>query len=467
MTAGPSYSTGRARDPLCPAGCFPIAVLTDQGALVRQRLGTNDWVDNGEPDKSVPRTPAVSRRGDTNGRTFTVTDWRDARGCLLVQQYAIDGMSHAYAGGAPPDPTDTTVDPKGPNMRAVTWHAATTELLARFVTRDLQAGLLQVSPPLILGGRAAAWAPLPGHREPARTARNELRSRRGRSYPRIRVNASDPARSKRVESMMRSLPTPGIEVVVTSQRERMIVHVSGQLDRRAVVALRRQLSHLPADARCLVLDFHHISFLGSAGVAFVEALAEQVRAEGGEMEVWGADDPRLRELQLSGGLRELRIQPSSDASSTLAVQERNRTVLREGLATAMRVTGAPMGNAQVLDSASGSLRIAVQQGFQNPFLSFFRTVEVEVDGSACGAAARQQRPVFVADVRSSPLFAGTAASEVLQDAGVRAVASLPVLAPTGALMGMVSTHCTKPTVWTPELRHELRYVVQAVGRLVR
>lgn len=99
----------------------PIAALTDQAALVHQWLGTNDWADDGRLDGSVPQAASGSRRGSANGRTFTVTDWRDGDGHLLVQMYAIDGMLHAYSGGAPLDATDVTTDPTGPNMRAVAW----------------------------------------------------------------------------------------------------------------------------------------------------------------------------------------------------------------------------------------------------------------------------------------------------------------------------------------------------------
>ncbi|MGY0020586.1 STAS domain-containing protein [Streptomyces sp. YJ-C3] len=260
---------------------------------------------------------------------------------------------------------------------------------------------------------------------------------------------------------------PGIEVSVTSQAERAVVRVSGQLDHGAVVALRRQLSRLAEQDGCLVLDFSDVSFMGFAGVALVEALSEQVRSAGGEMEVWGADDPRLRALHLNGALRALRIQGTSGASSAVAVQERNRLVLQEALAAALRVIGAPMGNAQLLDPASRTLRIAAQRGFHPPFLSFFHSVQLNGKGSACGAAARQQHPVFVEDVRTSPLFVGTTAAEVLQDAGVHAVASLPVVTPAGTLIGMLSTHCAKPTVWTPDAQRELAYVIQVAGRMVR
>ncbi|WP_420037280.1 GAF domain-containing protein [Streptomyces sp. cg28] len=261
-----------------------------------------------------------------------------------------------------------------------------------------------------------------------------------------------------------SVSVPGIEVSVAVQSERTVVHVAGRLDQDAVVALRQQLSD---HDRCLVLDFSGVSFLGLAGVALVEAVAEQVRAAGGELEVWGVDDPRLWQLQEAGRLRALRRRAGSGTGTADRAQSRNRLVMREALAAALRVTGAPMGNAQLLDPASLSLRITTQRGFHQPFLDFFRRVESTAHGSSCGAAAERRSAVFVEDVRRSGLFVGTPAAEVLEDAGVRAVASLPVLSAAGDLAGMFSTHFARPTVWTADVRRELAYVAESAGRLIR
>nr|WP_237500052.1 GAF domain-containing protein [Streptomyces sp. SID8379] len=252
-----------------------------------------------------------------------------------------------------------------------------------------------------------------------------------------------------------------VEVSITAQPERTVVRVAGQLDHRAALALRRQLWRLADRADCLVLDLGRVSFLGFAGVALVEDVAEQTRSSGGELEVWGADDPRLRELHLNGALRALRINQASGE------QGRNGMVLREALTAALRVAGAPMGNVQFLDPASGSLHITAQRGFRHPFLSHFQRVELTGHGSSCGAAAQRQSSVFVPDVRTSPLFTGTAAESVLEDAGVHAVASLPVVTPAGRLVGMVSTHRAEPTEWAPDVRHELEYVVRTAGQLTR
>ncbi|MEV3854128.1 GAF domain-containing protein [Streptomyces sp. NPDC050095] len=63
-------------------------------------------------------------------------------------------------------------------------------------------------------------------------------------------------------------------------------------------------------------------------------------------------------------------------------------------------------------------------------------------------------------------FVGTTALEVLQDAEVSAVASLPVISLTGDLVGMISTHHTRPTTWSREMREELTHLSRTAGQLV-
>jgi signal transduction histidine kinase/ActR/RegA family two-component response regulator len=52
--------------------------------------------------------------------------------------------------------------------------------------------------------------------------------------------------------------------------------------------------------------------------------------------------------------------------------------------------------------------------------------------------------VVVGDVATSELFAGQPALDVLLDAGVRAVQSTPLVASDGSVLGMVSTHFSRP-----------------------
>jgi len=109
---------------------------------------------------------------------------------------------------------------------------------------------------------------------------------------------------------------------------------------------------------------------------------------------------------------------------------------------AIAITGAQKGNLQLLDRTTGVLTIAAQRGFGDAFLKFFASVRD--DASACAAAMKSGERVIVEDVRESEVFAGQPSKKVLLDADVRAVTSTPLLASTGNLLGMISTHFAKP-----------------------
>jgi hypothetical protein len=109
---------------------------------------------------------------------------------------------------------------------------------------------------------------------------------------------------------------------------------------------------------------------------------------------------------------------------------------------ALQITGADMGNLQLFDAASNSLRIEAQRGFSEPFLDFFGRVH---DGqAACGTAIQRQERVIVSDVTESLIFRGTTALEVMLDARACAVQSTPLVGRSGLLLGVISTHWDRP-----------------------
>ncbi|SPL98047.1 PAS/PAC sensor hybrid histidine kinase [[Actinomadura] parvosata subsp. kistnae] len=118
-----------------------------------------------------------------------------------------------------------------------------------------------------------------------------------------------------------------------------------------------------------------------------------------------------------------------------------------GLRVALALTGADMGNVQLLDRATGALTIVADRGFQQPFLDFFAVV-VDDDGSVCGRALSAGAAIAVRDVEQDAQLAGTPASRVLLEAGVRAVCSTPLLDRYGAPLGMLSVHRRGTHEWT-------------------
>lgn len=140
----------------------------------------------------------------------------------------------------------------------------------------------------------------------------------------------------------------------------------------------------------------------------------------------------LRDMTLINELSNYLIREGSDFN-------RNLTAVVE---TAIAIAAADKGNLQLLDKTTGVLTLAAQRGFDDPFVNFFASVGD--DASACAAALRSGERVIVQDVRESKLFAGQPSKDVLIDAGVCAVTSTPLIASTGNLLGMISTHFVTP-----------------------
>jgi PAS domain S-box-containing protein len=117
--------------------------------------------------------------------------------------------------------------------------------------------------------------------------------------------------------------------------------------------------------------------------------------------------------------------------------------LKKILGTAMTIANADKGNLQLLDRQSGSLQIAVESGFDKPFLKFFRKVKSD-DPSACSVAMREAKYTIVEDITRSDIFAGQPSLARLISAGVRAVHSVPLKSTVGNLVGVLSVHYSRP-----------------------
>lgn len=125
--------------------------------------------------------------------------------------------------------------------------------------------------------------------------------------------------------------------------------------------------------------------------------------------------------------------------------ENSQAMLRQALAAGMDAAHARMGNVQLKESAG--LRIVAQDGFGEPFLSFFALVD-DAD-SACGAAAGTRQRVVVRDVATDPIFVGKPSAAVMQAAGARACQSTPLVGTQGEVLGMLSTHYGEPYAPSP------------------
>jgi hypothetical protein len=134
------------------------------------------------------------------------------------------------------------------------------------------------------------------------------------------------------------------------------------------------------------------------------------------------------------------------------------SLLDRALDAALSVSGADRGNIQILDPATGSLKIVAQSGFGAEFLEYFAVVDDR--GSACGRAAREHTQIVIADVSLDPGFA--AHRDIAAASGFRAVQSTPLVDLSGRLAGVVSTHYGQP--FRPSDRDLL--ILNRIGDLV-
>ncbi|WP_425311772.1 GAF domain-containing protein [Microvirga massiliensis] len=118
-----------------------------------------------------------------------------------------------------------------------------------------------------------------------------------------------------------------------------------------------------------------------------------------------------------------------------------QVVLDAILDATIELHGADFGNIQLYDEKTRTLRLAVQRGFQEPFLDRFAEVSSE-EGSACGMALARQERVMIEDVEQEPAYA--ASLTAAREAGYRAVQSTPLFTPAGTPLGMLSTHFRQP-----------------------
>lgn len=111
------------------------------------------------------------------------------------------------------------------------------------------------------------------------------------------------------------------------------------------------------------------------------------------------------------------------------------------LNSAIAASNADMGNIQLFDLSTNTLRIEAQLGFDSRFLEFFN--RVHEGQAACGTALKTGSQVVVEDVMTSLIFAGSPSLEAMLDARARAVQSTPIIGRTGPL-GILSTHYHRP-----------------------
>jgi len=266
------------------------------------------------------------------------------------------------------------------------------------------------------------------------------------------------------------------------------VRLAGDLDITSAQAIRCAVAQLAPGTGRIAVDLSRVTYCDVAGLRVLLALQQLATDAGSDVILRYPPMPVRRILSLflppgpgseyagshegdekgSPGLAGLRPAVGAGEADGLACPPvPSRAVVaacEQAVGQALRVGGADTGNLQLLDPATGALRIVAQQGFGRRFLDFFEIVHDE--DCACGAALAAGRAVWVPEVATSPVFTGTPALEAMLEAGSQAVASVPVRARNRSLIAMMSVHYHRPTTWSEQERRRLEAVAAAVGQLL-
>src|SRR5215475_554479 len=149
-------------------------------------------------------------------------------------------------------------------------------------------------------------------------------------------------------------------------------------------------------------------------------------------------------------MRREALTPDGDAA--LRLQQISTLLIREGsngalyghvLSAAISLMSADIGSMQVFHPERGELRLLAERGFHPESAACWQWVRLD-SGSACGMALSAGRRVVVPDIETCEAMAGTADLRAYRRSDIRAVQSTPLVARSGRLLGMISTHWRKP-----------------------
>lgn len=248
---------------------------------------------------------------------------------------------------------------------------------------------------------------------------------------------------------------------IAEDRDGVTVSLAGELDLLSLPDVGMALELAGARGTPVALDCGRLRFADAAALHFLRRARDRARSAGGDLTLTNTQGIVLRLLELTGSLS--LAAGSRLPTEPVRVTPSRTAVLQAAVATAVQLAGTPRANLQLADPAVRRLRIAAQQGFRPPFLKFFDVVDDS--SSACGAALHTGASVWVTDVARSPIYT-RAAAQVMLDAGAAAVASVPVRAPDGELIAIISAHDETPRAWEDVTRLQLERLATVTGRLL-
>jgi PAS domain S-box-containing protein len=179
----------------------------------------------------------------------------------------------------------------------------------------------------------------------------------------------------------------------------------------------------------------------------------------GSLKVFTEDHPdRRREPDdIIGRNRELALfeddfEMRRHAETTLRLQRISTLLIGEGsngalyervLDAAIDLMSADMGSMQAFHPERGELRLLAEKGFNPGSAAHWEWVRPDT-ASPCGMALSAGCRVIWPDIETCEALPREADRDALRMAGIRACLSTPLMARSGRLLGMISTHWRRP-----------------------
>jgi PAS domain S-box-containing protein len=150
----------------------------------------------------------------------------------------------------------------------------------------------------------------------------------------------------------------------------------------------------------------------------------------------------LREKERSLTAQLASVTRLQQVSSRLVLPGDDQSLYQEIVDAAIAITAADMGVIHRRNAASNRFHLMAGRGFEAPFLEFFSGGREE-HASWAAQLAHNYRTV-VEDILANPAFVGTPDGNALRSAGVRAFQTTPLVARSGHVMGILTTHYRIP-----------------------
>lgn len=130
-------------------------------------------------------------------------------------------------------------------------------------------------------------------------------------------------------------------------------------------------------------------------------------------------------------------------STRLISEATQESLLEQLLDAALELMGADSASLQMLEPDQKSLTLIGWRNMHPESVAFWRHVSIG-SSTSCSHALRDHRRVVIPDIEACDFMAGTEDLRQSRRSGVRSVQSTPLHSRSGALLGMISTHWSRP-----------------------